>query len=242
MVPTTSVIETLSTRLAEVRARIERAAARADRPATAITLIAVTKTMPAETVHAAALAGMTDVGENRVQEATDKIAALASDPPIHWHLIGHLQRNKAKQAAALFESIHSIDSRDLAQALSTAAAANGRTLQAFLQVNVSGEASKSGFTPEEVRQCAAELATISNLHWRGLMTIAPAGADEPTLRSIFAATRGLQQDLAGIFDPADWNALSMGMSDDFEIAIEEGATHVRVGRALFGERTLTAQR
>jgi PLP dependent protein len=234
-------IQTLSARIGEVRARIERAAARAGRPAAAITLIAVTKTMPAETVHAAALAGITDVGENRVQEASAKIAALGTGTQVHWHLIGHLQRNKVKRAAALFETIHSIDSLELAQALGDAAAAHGRTLHAFLQVNSSGEATKSGFAPEEVRRCAASLAGVPHLRWRGLMTIAPAGADSAALRSIFASTRELQRALAADFDPADWHALSMGMSDDFEIAIEEGATHVRVGRALFGERTLAAQ-
>ena len=233
--------EPLLVRLATVRERIGRAARRAGRYAEAITLVAVTKTLPAEHVRMAALAGITDLGENKVQEATAKITALGGIPSLRWHLIGHLQRNKAKHAVELFDVIQSVDSLELATTLARHAAGRERALDVFAQVNVSGETSKSGFAPSEVARQAVSLAALPRLRWRGLMTIAPEGAGDPQLRTVFAATRRLHQELVGIFDPNAWDALSMGMSDDFEIAIEEGATHVRVGRALFGERTVGAQ-
>ncbi|HWE60746.1 MAG TPA: YggS family pyridoxal phosphate-dependent enzyme [Chloroflexota bacterium] len=241
MVHGTETNDALPVRLQEVRARIAGAAQRGGRPASAITLVAVTKTIPADVVRAAALAGIVDVGENRVQEAATKIPALADGPPLRWHLIGHLQRNKVRRATELFDVMHSIDDVALAGAVARAAAERSSTLEAFVQVNMSGEATKSGFAPDDLRAHAATLAALPHLHWRGLMTIAPAGADERALRQIFGASRALQADLAASFDTTRWNALSMGMSDDFELAIEEGATHVRVGRAIFGERPQARQ-
>jgi pyridoxal phosphate enzyme (YggS family) len=221
-------------RLALVRGRIARAAARAGRAPEAVTLIAVTKTMPAATVRAAALAGIGDVGENRVQEAQEKIGQLG-DLQLRWHLVGHLQRNKARRAVGCFDAIHSIDTLELAQAVARFATEAGKRVEAFVQVNVSGEASKSGFSPEAFRRHAADLARLAGVRWRGLMTMAPEGADPAALRALFAATRRLHEEARGRFG-AGWDALSMGMTDDFEIAIEEGATHVRIGRAIFGER------
>lgn len=231
----------IAARLEQVRARIARAAARGGRTEADITLIAVTKTMGAHVVRAAALAGILDVGENRVQEAAAKMPDLSDGPPLRWHLIGHVQTNKARRAVELFAVIHSIDSLDLATRLSRAAAERQTPLDVFAQVNVSGESTKSGFAPADLRAHAAALAALPHLRWRGLMTIAPAGADEQALRAVFRATRELRAALSAAFPGEAWNALSMGMSDDFELAIEEGATHVRVGRAIFGERTVAMQ-
>ena len=236
MVETDTLQEQIAGRLAAVREGIALAAIRAGRPADAVTLIAVSKTMDAATVWAAARAGVADVGENKVQEAAGKLAAL-TDLPLRWHLIGHLQGNKAKRAAELFDAIHSIDSLELAMALSRHAALRGRPLEVFAQVNVSGEATKEGFDPRTLRGAAAALAALPDLRWRGLMTIAPADADERGLRAVFAATRRLHGELASGFG-GGWDALSMGMSNDYPQAIAEGATHVRVGRAIFGARAV----
>jgi pyridoxal phosphate enzyme (YggS family) len=239
MAETPTLQEQMATRLAAVHQGIALAATRAGRPATAVTLIAVSKTMDAATVRAAALAGIGDLGENKVQEAAAKIAEL-SDVSLRWHLIGHLQRNKAKRAAELFDMIHTIDSLELATALSHHAAGRARPLQVLAQVNVSGEATKEGFDPRTLRDEAAALAALPHLQWRGLMTIAPATDDEAPLRAVFAATRRLQEELAAGFGDG-WDALSMGMTNDYPLAIAEGATHVRVGRAIFGERTVAGQ-
>lgn len=241
MVQGVAIAGDIDARVARVRERIAQAAVRSGRDPDAITLIAVTKTMSAERVRAAALAGISDVGENRVQEAAPKIAELAGGLPLRWHLIGHLQRNKARRAAELFDVIHSIDSLDLGRALSRAAGDRGREIETFVQVNVSGESTKHGYAPEDLFVQAEELAQLQHLRWRGLMTIAPEEAGESDLRAVFAATRKLHADLARVFDGGEWNALSMGMSNDFELAIAEGATHVRVGRAIFGERAVAMQ-
>ncbi|HMO56221.1 MAG TPA: YggS family pyridoxal phosphate-dependent enzyme, partial [Roseiflexaceae bacterium] len=204
-----------------------------------------THTPPA--ISAALAAGLHDFGENRVQEAETKITTLAEQrPAITWHLIGHLQSNKARRAATLFDYVHSVDSVAIAQALDRHAAAQGRRLPILLQVNVSGEASKDGFALagwEEYtairsaffRDVAAILA-LGGLDVRGLMTIAPLSATAEAARPTFRATRRLRDTLARQFNTLSWNELSMGMTDDFEIAIEEGATQVRVGRAIFGAR------
>lgn len=233
--------EDIAANYGRVRERIASAAARSGRAASAITLVAVTKTMSADVVRAAALAGIVDVGENRVQEAAAKIPALAGGPPLRWHLIGHVQGNKARRAAELFDVIHSIDSLELAARLSRAALGRSAPLEVFAQVNVSDESTKSGFAPGDLEACAGQLAALPSLRWRGLMTIAPAGADEPTLRTVFGATRTWFEHFDKTFSREHWDALSMGMSDDYEVAIEEGATHVRVGRAIFGERAVAKQ-
>jgi pyridoxal phosphate enzyme (YggS family) len=241
MVETIGTAQKIAARAALLRARIDDAARRAGRDPSAVTLIAVTKTMSVETIRAAALAGIRDIGENKVQEASLKHGELLDQAELRWHLIGHLQRNKVRRAIETFSTIQSVDSLELATTLSAHVVARGRTLDVFAQVNVSGEAEKSGFPPSRFVEQAGLLADLPGLHWRGLMTIAPEGADEATLRAVFRGTRQLCEETAGTFDPTLWNGLSMGMSNDFEIAVEEGATHVRVGRAIFGERTETVQ-
>jgi pyridoxal phosphate enzyme (YggS family) len=252
-------METIATRLAAIQERIVAAARRAGRSAAEITLVGVTKTQPSALVAEALAAGLTQFGENRVQEGEEKIAALAAErAQITWHLIGHLQRNKAKKAAALFDIVHSVDSLHLAETLARGWGLvpelptpiphppSPNPLPVLLQVNVSGEDSKEGFAladweqqPAVLEAFMAEveaLLALPQLRVRGLMTIAPWGADPEQARPTFRAARRLRDELARRFPQADWSALSMGMTDDFEVAIEEGATIVRVGRAIFGER------
>lgn len=238
--------QTIANRLNAVRERIKRAAHQAGRDPTTITLVAVTKTHPPEVVAEAIAAGATDLGENRVQEAQAKIPALtALGHRPRWHLIGHLQRNKARPAAELFDLIHSIDSLRLAEAVARQVAP-GRRLPILLQVNVSGEPSKEGFDlpggPSNSAGLAALLPAVEailalpQLEVRGLMTIAPIGDTPEAARPTFQALRELRDELSRRYPAAHWAELSMGMTDDFEAAIAEGATLVRVGRAIFGER------
>lgn len=238
---------TIAERLALVHERIAAAALRAGRRSEEVRLVGVTKTHPPDVVRAALAAGLHDVGENRVQEAEAKIMALAAERSrLTWHLIGHLQTNKAKKAAALFDMVHSVDSLRLAQALDRHAGEQGRRLPVLLQVNVSGEATKEGFDladwqeqPAIFEQFVVEvdrILALPHLVVRGLMTIAPWGIDPEAARPTFRATRRLREQLARYLPAGEWVELSMGMTDDFEIAIEEGATIVRVGRAIFGER------
>jgi pyridoxal phosphate enzyme (YggS family) len=216
--------------VATVRARIEAARARGGH-GQRVTLVAVTKTYGPEAVEAAWAAGVEDVGENRVQEALAK--QLLVTAPVRWHLIGHLQRNKARQATG-FACVHSLDSLRLAEALAEAAGREGRVLEVLLQVNISGEATKGGITPAELAAAADALHRHPTLRVRGAMTMAPLDADERTLRAVFAGTRAAGAALRAAGHPAEW--LSMGMSGDFEVAVEEGATHVRLGSVLFGAR------
>ncbi len=196
-----------------------------------VTLVAVTKTYPAEAIRESWEAGVHDIGENRVQEAIGKMAA--ADVPVRWHLIGHLQRNKAKLADR-FALIHSVDSARLADALDAAAVASGRSLDVLLEVNASGEGTKAGWAPHEVRAEAERLATRVGIRVVGVMTMAPLGADEAVLRATFAGARAARTVVREAGHPA--TELSMGMSGDYEIAVEEGATMVRIGTALFGAR------
>ncbi|HEX5726056.1 MAG TPA: YggS family pyridoxal phosphate-dependent enzyme [Longimicrobiaceae bacterium] len=226
--------DVLAGRLADVRERIERARVRAGR-AEAVTLVAVTKTHPAEVVRAAIAAGIADLGENRVQELEEKVAEVGR-AAVRWHLIGHLQRNKAARALPLFHLLHSLDSLRLARALSAAAAAAGRTVPVLAQVNVSGEETKGGFGGGEALGALAEVAALPGVSLEGLMTMAPFTDDEAVLRRTFRAARALfDRAAAGVegFRPLH---LSMGMSNDYEIAVEEGSTMVRLGSVLFGER------
>ena len=239
----------IETNLARVRERIAAAARRAGRRPEDVTLVAVTKTHPAHVVTAAYQAGLRDLGENRVEEASGKIPIVqeqvAVSDRIRWHMIGHLQRRKAGLAVALFDIIHSVDSLRLAQRIDRMAAESERVMPVLLEVNVSGEASKYGFEqspaagPEERAAFLADVEQILALpHLRlcGLMTMAPIVADPEEARPVFVALRRLRDDLRRRFPEADWRELSMGMTDDFEVAVEEGATLVRVGRAIFGER------
>jgi pyridoxal phosphate enzyme (YggS family) len=233
---------TLSERLASIRARIAQAAARAGRAAESVELVAVTKTLSAQTVRAAYDLGLRRFGENRVQEAREKIPALGLAGS-HWELIGHLQTNKAGPAVELFERIQSVDSVRLAEALSVRAHATARELPILLEVNVAGEASKSGFAPAELSAAAMAIERLPGLRIQGLMTIAPIATDPELVRPVFRQTRELLASLreAGA-GREGWDQLSMGMSDDFEVAIEEGATLIRLGRALFGERATPPNR
>jgi pyridoxal phosphate enzyme (YggS family) len=231
-------IDTLAGRAEQIRARVAGAAERSGRPAEAVTIVAVSKTLPPDSIRAAYDLGFTTFGENRVQEAETKIAALPL-PGIHWELIGHLQTNKVVRASRLFGRIQSVDSLRLAERLSSAMAEHNRTLPILLEVNVGGESSKSGFAPDELMAAAAALSKLANLWPQGLMTVAPMVEDPDQVRPIFQRLRSLRDQLRAQAQPdrdGRWNELSMGMTDDFEVAIEEGATIVRIGRALFGVR------
>lgn len=217
--------------VAEVRTRIADARARGGH-GQEVTLIAVTKTHGPDAVEAAFTSGVTDVGENKVQEAESKMALVTV--PVRWHLIGHLQRNKAKHALR-FSLVHGVDSERLAVALHDEATKAARTLDVLLQVNVSGEASKSGVAPADVPALAERLHALSSLRLRGVMTMAPFDAPEAVLRDVFGGAREVRSTLQAAGHSAEW--LSMGMSGDYEVAVEEGATHVRLGTVLFGSRT-----
>lgn len=225
----------LAERVAEVRERIAAAVLRGGHRQS-VRLVAVTKTHAAEAVHAAWAAGVHDVGENRVQEALDKMASV--DVPVRWHLIGHLQRNKAKALDA-FALVHSLDSSRLADALHLAGVSRARAIDVLVQVNVSGEASKGGFALTELLQEAERLTSLVGVHVRGVMTMAPFDAEEHVLRASFAGAREARDLLRSAGHPAD--ELSMGMSNDYEIAIEEGATLVRLGSVLFGARSAAGE-
>ena len=228
--PAEARVSTFPERLAAVRGRIERAAARASRDPAQITLIAVTKTHPAGAVVEALRAGLTHFGENRVQEGAAKAAEVAAGlgtaPAPTWHLIGHLQTNKVRAAVGAFAILHSVDSERLLQAISAAAST---PVQVMLEVNVAAEPQKYGIAPEGLPALAAAARALPNIALRGLMTVAPHTDDIEQTRPVFRR-------LAGLARAHGLSELSMGMTNDFEVAIEEGATHVRVGRALFGER------
>jgi PLP dependent protein len=225
-------------RLREVLPRVEeRVAAAAQRSgrADSVRLVAVTKGHPAAAVEAAARAGLKDVGENRVQELADKRDQLP-DAAVSWHLIGHLQRNKVRRAVALFDWIHSVDSLRLAQELSKEAQRAGVNMRMLVQVNASGEETKGGFDAGREAEAVAEVAALPGLSCEGLMTMAPFTDDEAVLRTTFARTRRLLERCVAAGVPLRGRELSMGMSHDYEIAIEEGSTMIRLGTILFGER------
>ncbi len=228
----------LAGRAAEVRARVARAAERVGRDPAAITVIAVTKTVPAAVVRSAHRLGFTIFGENRVQEAQAKIGELGREG-MRWELIGHLQSNKAARAVELFDRVQSVDSVRLAALLDTHAAQRAAPLPVLLEVNVAGEASKSGFAPDDLAEAVRVIAALPHVQLEGLMTIAPLAERPEDARPVFRRLRELRDELrvtVPIVPNGGWHELSMGMSDDFEVAIEEGATVVRIGRALFGER------
>lgn len=227
----------LRTRLAGVRDRLARAAGRAGRDPSTVRLIAVSKTFTAEHVRAAAAAGQVDFGENKVQEALQKIGQT-SDLPIVWHLIGHLQSNKARKAASAFAMIHSVDDQALVRKLDEAARADGRTVELLVQVDLAGESTKHG-APEELVPSIFEAARgCRSARLVGLMTLPPATDDPEGARPYFRRLKEIRDSLLkrGL-DPGMLSELSMGMSHDFEVAVEEGSTMVRVGSAIFGDRT-----
>ena len=213
--------------LDRVRERVARAAARAGRRPDDVLLIGVSKTVDEDRIRAAVAAGIAALGENRVQEAKAKIEALGH--PVPWHLIGHLQTNKARDAVALFDVIHSVDRLDLAREIDKRAQAAGRVVEALVEVNVASEAQKGGVAPDALSALLDATSALSALRVRGLMAIPPAVENADDSRPRFSALRTLAE-RHGLKE------LSMGMSADFEVAIEEGATMVRVGTAIFGPR------
>jgi pyridoxal phosphate enzyme (YggS family) len=225
----------LRTRLADVRARIERAAGRARRDTASIRLVAVAKTFPAEYVRAAAEAGQVDFGENKVQEALQKMD-LTADLAIRWHLVGHLQSNKAKKAGR-FDVVHSVDSSALVDKLDLAAQAAGRRMDLLVQVDLAGEATKHGAGEEDLAAIFDASRAAQAVRIVGLMLLPPAVEDPEAARPYFRALRDVRERLLARGVAASMlNELSMGMSHDFEVAVEEGATLVRVGTAIFGGR------
>ena len=220
-----------------MRRRIEAAAARAHRPADSISLIAVSKTFGSDLVREAAAAGLRAFGENRVQEALDKIDQLR-DLDLEWHLIGHLQSNKARKAATAFRWIHSIDSVDLLKRVDAAAVESGARPNVLVQVDLAREATKHGATEDDAKRLVAAALEARAVDLRGLMIVPPFPEQPEDSRPWFQQLRALRDQLVAGGLPADrLAALSMGMSHDFEVAIEEGATMIRVGTAIFGRRT-----
>ena len=231
----------IADRVAAVRERIARAAERAARPPGGVTLVAVSKTHPTSAVREAFAAGVRDFGENRVQEAEGKIEAAAdlAAAGLRWHLVGHLQSNKARRAASLFDVVQSVDSVDLGERLGRHAAEAGRTLRALVQVDLAGEETKFGLDESLLLPGLEALRRASGLAVEGLMLLPPFLDDVDAVRPYFRRLRALADKAreAGLLDGRE---LSMGMSHDFEAAVEEGATIVRVGTAIFGEREKAA--
>lgn len=224
-------------RIGAVRARMAAAADRAGRDPAAISLLGASKRVGGEGIRLAVEAGLAHFGENRVQEARGKIESLGDlEPPPTWHMIGHLQSNKVPVAVRLFDWIHSVDSVSLAQSLDRAAGDAGRQLAALLEVNTTGEGRKFGVAPERVLETLATLLDCRNLEFRGLMTMGRMSTEAEDARAAFGRLRELLVEARREFPDAALDQLSMGMSGDFEVAIEEGATHVRLGTALFGPR------
>lgn len=239
--------------LHHIQQRIINAAQQSGRDASQIRLIGVSKTHPAAAVAAAFAAGLVDFGENRVQEAEEKITTLSDQrSQLTWHLIGHLQRNKAKKAVQLFDYIHSVDSLELAQAISRHSQELGLApRKILLQCNVSGEESKEGITAQgwqqdaqrcqEILTLAQHIGDLPGVVICGLMTVAPYSENPTEVRDVFRSLRLLRDQIATVIPHHPCNELSMGMSGDMEVAIAEGATMIRIGRALFGERSYPSQ-
>lgn len=227
--------EQLANNIAQVRFNIAEAAQRAGRTADAITLVAVSKTVPIELVQMAYNLGVTNFGENRVQDALPKIAAFHPQE-VRWNMIGHVQSNKAGKVVRAFDCVQSVDSLHIAEALNRHAAEQEKQLPILLQVNVSGEETKEGMPLAEAPELARQIAALPQLEVRGLMTIAPLVQNPEEVRPVFRELRLLRDRLRNELPQYSWQDLSMGMTDDYQVAIEEGATIVRIGRAIFGER------
>ena len=226
-------MDNIAAHLSAIREKISASARRAGRDPSSVRLVAVSKTHPAGAVVDAAAAGQTVFGESRVQEARDKIPACP--PGLEWHFIGHLQKNKVRQALPLFSFFHSVDSTALAEAVNRIAGETGQKVEGLLEVNVSGEDTKLGFTPDQLRSEFPALGKLPHLRIRGLMTMAPYSDNPEDARPVFRALRELRDELQSAH-AHPLPELSMGMSGDFEPAIEEGATLVRVGSSIFGAR------
>ncbi len=237
-------MNTIAERLHHVRAEIAAACGRVGRSPDEVTLVAVTKTHPPETVLEAIQAGARDLGENRVYEGIEKMQAVRemTGAPARWHMIGNIQSRKTQDVAEWYDMVHSVERVKIARRLSDAAEERGERLPALLEVNVSGEESKSGWRAWPLKEDDAfhrDLQTIlafPGVEIRGLMTMAPIVADPEQARPYFVRLRQLRDELAAAYPSAEWAELSMGMSSDFVVAVEEGATIVRVGRAIFGPR------
>lgn len=223
-------------RLESVKERIKKAAAACNRPAESIRLVAVSKTIPVEVVREAIDAGVTDLGENYIQEAREKINSLITYP-VNWHFIGHLQSNKAKYAVRMFDLIHSVDSLKLARELDNYAKKNDKVQPILIQVNVAREDSKSGVYVENTIQLLKDISKLKNIAVKGLMTMPPFFNAPEKVRPFFSALRELRDQIRALKIPGiTLDDLSMGMTGDFEAAIQEGATMVRIGTAIFGDR------
>lgn len=234
-----SLADVIAANVARVRDRLAQAADRVDRNPSTIRLVAVSKTFPKSCIQAGVGAGLTDFGENRVQEALTKIAAMDDTRGlgIAWHLIGHLQSNKARKAAAAFAWIHSVDRLDLLNRLDRAALDLGTRPNLLLQIDLAGEVTKHGAPVEQARQMLEVAGSCSAVRMRGLMVIPPWSQDSERARPFFRRLRQVRDELVEDgHDPEMLSELSMGMSNDLEVAIEEGATLVRVGTAIFGRR------
>lgn len=223
----------MAERLARIRTRIERACEKAGRDSGAVRLLAASKTQPPEAIREAVEQGLSTFGENRVQEARQKIPLCPSN--LEWHMIGHLQSNKAREAVRLFHMIHSVDSKKVLTAIDAAGESTGRIMPVLLEVNVSGEGSKFGFAPESAPETLLFANTLKRVEIAGLMTMPPAARDPEQARPFFRKLRELRDTWRQQTGFA-LNELSMGMSHDFETAIEEGATWIRLGTLLFGKR------
>jgi pyridoxal phosphate enzyme (YggS family) len=221
--------------LAAVKERMAQAARKSGRDPSAVRLVVVTKTVPAERIEVGGLEGCV-LGENKVQEARDKIEALGTES-YHWHFIGHLQRNKVKYIPGVFELVHSVDNSELAEEIHKYSLQHDVVTPVLIQVNISGEGSKSGVNPNSLEELLDMTVSLSGISIRGLMTVPPFDPDPEQSRKHFAALRKLRDRMQAVnIENVSMDELSMGMSNDFEVAIEEGATWVRVGTAIFGER------
>ncbi len=238
----------LQNNLRSVQERIAQAAKRSNRDPNEITLIAVSKTFPPEAIISAYELGICNFGENRVEEAVEKIPLINDKSPNHlftqsakitWHLVGHLQSRKVKNAVPLFDYIHSVDTVELAKRIDHRAASIGKIMPILLEVDISGEATKYGFHHEPSNvffNSVADILKLQNVDVQGLMAIAPIVSNPESARPFFRLLRVLRDELRSRFPDHTFSQLSMGMTDDFEAAVEEGATMVRIGRAIFGER------
>lgn len=230
------ISEAIAKRVQSVLTKIRSAEEKAGRPVGTVRLVAATKTVTIEHIAEGVRAGLSILGENRVQEALPKIAVFTKEP-VHWHFIGHLQRRKVRSVIGLFDLLHSVDSLDLAQEIDRRAGEAGRRQNVLLEVNIGKEPTKTGFHPEDVVRSVPMMAQLSHTCIKGLMTIPPPTIDPDSARPYFRTLRDLARQIATFDLPTvRMDELSMGMSNDYEVAIEEGATLVRVGTAIFGER------
>lgn len=227
----------ISDNIISVKQSIDDAIALAGRPKYSVTLIGVSKVFPVEYAEAAAMSGLKNLGENRVQELVPKVERFSSlGIDANWHLIGTLQKNKVKYITGMTSLIHSVNTIDLAEEISKRSLSNNVTTAILLQANVSGEESKHGFAPHELKPAIDKIIELPNITLSGLMTMAPIETYEGEAREVFAKTRVIYEDLKNYTGLDSWQVLSMGMSQDYQSAILEGSTHVRIGTAIFGNR------